>query len=324
MDPACTPGGGRPHDACPVCALPPEMLEHLLWFVSLPDLARVAAACTALRDAAAAELRGERDARHELWSGAAACHPGVLTLRGAATACRRWGLVHERPFGAVLARARRQLVVRFPTETDAVVSSRELLALSPENAWFAERAAPVRAACGRARDDGPLPVLMPGEAVCLPDIGLRVPVDITRRAAFQWRSPARDADHTMSLELEFDVGASGGVDRVVRLGVRVPCDPASAAVLGRLVGAENPRPSDDPEYRDALARYAASVERAWGAPPGSIRTSSWPHITVTPYWRLGAAALKAASRYYAAAGLPITTVGLWWRIRLPPREAATT
>ena len=318
MDPDRTPDGGLPHGACHVHALPSEMIEHLLRFVGLADLARVAAACTAFRDAAAAELRRERDARRLLMCGAEACHPEVLTSHGAVAACRRWGLAQERPFAAVLARARRRLVVRFPGVFDTMLSARELLALSPENAWFAERAAPVRAACGRADDDGPLPVLMPGEVVCLPDLGCRMPVDITRIAGCQWRSPTCETYRTM--ELEFDTGADTSMclDLVLTLGVPVPCDAASAAVLGEM--ADDGVSLDDPEYRDALARYASSVERAWGAPPGSITVCPYPLVSTMPVWRLGAAAAKAASRYYAAAGLPITTVDLSERSRLWLRE----
>ena len=334
-------------------ALPAEMLGHVMCFVSLTDVAHIASACAALRAAAAAlELDPERAALNKmvrlyldmgrnrynpdperaaldkmvplyLDMKRISYDPDVLTLRGAVDACRRWGLSDERPFAAVLSRMARQLdagTVPVRQRIALYADAAYLVRRAPADAFFETREAPVRQSCAAAvaADGGPLPVLMPGEAVRFwtQAYGEMVcPVELGAVCALT-ECVCQTSANDNRLVLCVPIGAfcypRPRSCLTIYLDIEVPCDAADAAAIHPSADTEAAvRPHDNDGFARRCLRYAVHAQETWGAPRLSVLIhceSSGAQRRVQ--WQLTTAGWQAALRYYARAGVPVRSVWL--------------
>ena len=289
--------------------LPGEPLCHVARFLGLADLACAARTCSALRDAVAPELRGEREARARLaslsWVWQDVFRPDV-----AADACRRWGLAPERPFAALARRAAVRLVVSTPLYTPLYggCASFHKEELATTNRFFAERDAPVR----RCIDPhcGPLPVMLPGETLCVRDPWggeVLVPVRVGRMAHGRGRDCLCETRSDGRLSLRISVLGRypeyGSTRLAVDIWAVAPCD---ADVHAELLSSS----SDSAEaFRRARVRYAARLCETWGIPHGHVSLRS--DGRAFNEWDMTDEAWEAARRYYERSGIPLSGMVLF-------------
>ena len=285
--------------------LPSEPLGHVARFLGLLDLACAARTCSALRDAVAPELRGEREAHARLpslgWVWRDVFRPSV-----AADVCRRWALAPERPFAALARRAAVRLVVLTPLYGGcACVRGEELVTT---NRFFAERDAPVRRCIDP--DRGPLPVMLPGETLCIrgPRGGeILAPVHFGRMAHGRGRDCSCDTKSDGSLSLRISVLGRYPEYGSTFLGVDIwavaPCD---ADVHAELLSCG---PGSAEAFRRARVRYAARLCETWGVPHGHVSLRS--DGRAFNEWDMTDQAWEAARRYYERSGIPLSGMVLF-------------
>ena len=265
----------RRDERCVLTQLPPEMLLHVVRFLGTADVARASAFCRPLLDAAASELRAEREARDTL---AQLCdetdprHRATLTAPAAAAdACWRLGLSAARPFGELARRAARRLDVDISRLNSYVYTTHpchalflpesDLVGRPAENRFLTERDAPART-CLASPYRRRLPVVMPGETVCLR-------IESGAVTQLVWVTDVEFASILVETTTENQLLLYVPVDRIsagtVLLVVLAPCDDADAAAL------HPDAPVSDGEFAEACARHAARACSAWRTPPGSVR-----------------------------------------------------
>ena len=288
--------------------LPAEVLCHAFGFLGLGGLARASVVCVAFHGAASSELRREReerDALARLWDGHPGPHPhaGLLTVRGAVDACRRWGLPAERPFRGLARRAERRWVVEMPCYPHRTHDRCSV----------------------RAPVSHPLPAasIRGGETMCVRIKGcapLCVPVDINADADVATEYPVATNGTSGHASLSVPMRT---VHTIVRDGVlhRVSLSfvhgfPRDPTVDGPLDGRAH---ASREAHLAALARYAARLERAWGLPDRSVLyedVHGWDGFR----WRLADDALYGvALRHYDREGVPSESyVYVAWQYVHPP------
>ena len=279
------------HDGrCAVLAMPAEMLGHVLRFLDLGGLVCASTVCGALGAPASRELHAERIARARLarrWPDLEPRDPPLLSSRGAAAACRRWGLAPERPFGAIARRAARTWIMQLsqvPAWSDGIRIGTRCSFGPPAHAPL----------CG-------------GETICLRGLGdakLQMPLDLDVGLSPGTTLCSETIRNNQQLLQLLPVRGCYGrkpdgtrFRAAIVFAVVPPCDPADAAALRR------DAPAGDPgAFLDACLHYARRVRAAWGLAASGLMVSVDPKRRAVR-WQLNDGARVAAQQHHERAGI---------------------